>query len=70
MAQNNAFLVSLSSVVSIIFFFLSMFAEFQNFSVGLGNTLAKKMLKTQEKLLYIMSGMAWAYLSIFPRAII
>ena len=43
---------------------------FQNFSVCLGNTLTKKLLKTQQKTLWIKSAMALAYLNILPRALI
>ena len=43
---------------------------FQNFSVCLGNTLAKKLQQTQQKPLCIMSEMALAYLNILPRALI
>ena len=43
---------------------------FESFSICLGNTLAKKLLKTQQKALCIMSAMALAYLSILPRALI
>ena len=43
---------------------------FQNFWVCLGNTLAKKLLKTQQKPLCIMSAMALAYLNILPTALI
>ena len=43
---------------------------FQNFSVCLRNTLTKKLLKTQQKPLCIMSAMALAYLNILPRALI
>ena len=47
-----------------------MLGWFQNFSVCLDNTLAKKLLKTQQKPLCIMSAMSLAYLNISPRALI
>ena len=47
-----------------------MLGWFQNCSVGHGNTLAKKLLKTQQKPLHIMSAMALAYLNILPRTLI
>ena len=43
---------------------------FQNFSVYLGNTLAKKLLKTQQKPLRVMSAMVLAYLNILPTALV
>ena len=43
---------------------------FQNFSACLGNTLAKKLLKNQQKTLCIMSAMALAHLNILSRALI
>ena len=43
---------------------------FQNFSVCFGNTLTKRLLKTQQKPLCIKSVMALAYLNILPRALI
>ena len=47
-----------------------MLGWFQNLSVCLGNTLAKKLLKTRQKPLCIVSAMALAYLNILPRALI
>ena len=47
-----------------------MLGWFQNFLVCLGNSLAKKLLKTQQKPLCIMSTMALAYLNILPRALV
>ena len=43
---------------------------FQNFSVSLSNTLAIKLLTTQQKPLCVMSAMSLAYLNILPRALI
>ena len=47
-----------------------MLRQFQKFSVCLGNTSAKKLPKTQQKPLYIMSAMASAYFSILPKSMI
>ena len=47
-----------------------MLRQIQNFSVFLGNKLAKKLPKTQQKQLYIMLAMASVYLSISPRTMI
>ena len=47
-----------------------MLRQFQIFLVCLGNTSAKKLLRTQQKPLYIMSITASAYLGILPRTMI
>ena len=49
---------------------LSTAEAISEFSVCLGNTLAKKLPKTQHKPLHITSAMASAYLGILPMAMI